>query len=86
MVSASQQLIYMVGVGARRGILTQHREVSSNLAVEQGHLLQLRARKLAKPALVRLGKQRASRSQCGRRFANPLIGENVRHGPEFRSA
>ena len=73
MVSASQQLIYVVGVGARRGVLTQHREVGRHLAIEQGHLLQLRARKLAKPALVRLGQQRRQPVPMGPSLCDPLI-------------
>ena len=46
MVGASQQLIDVLGIGAGRGVLAQHGKVGGDLAVEQGHLLQLRARKL----------------------------------------
>ena len=73
MVGASQQLIHVLGVGARRGVLTQYRQVRRHLAVEQGHLLQLRARQLAEPALIRLRKQRRQPVPMRPPLANPLI-------------
>ena len=73
MVSASQQLIHVVGVGARRGVLTQYRQVRRYLAIEQGQLLQLRARELAEADLIRLRKQRRQPVPMGPPLANPLI-------------
>ena len=70
MVGASQQLIDMHGVGAGGRVLAQDGEVGGDLAVEQGHLLQLGAGELAEAAGVGLGEQsEASRSQWGRRLA-----------------
>jgi len=49
MVGASEQLIHVLGVGARRGILTQHGEVCRHLTIKQGQLLQLCAGQLPSP-------------------------------------
>ena len=73
MVSASQQLIHVVGVSARRGVLTQYRQVRRYLAVEQGQLLQLRARQLTETDLIRLRKQRRQPVPMRPPLAYPLI-------------
>jgi hypothetical protein len=87
MVSPSQQLIYMHRIGAGGGVLAQDGEVSRYLAIEQGHLLQLGAGKLAEAAGVGLGEERSQPIPVGPALRDPLVGEDLSHGrwwgPEF---
>jgi len=87
MVSASQQLIDVYGVAARGRVPPEHREIGGNLAVEQRHLPQFRAGKLAEAAGVGLRQQRRQPVPVGPPLENPLVGEDLRHGrkpgPEF---
>ena len=80
MVSPSQQLIHMHGVGASGRIVAKDRKVGGHLAVEQGHLLQFGARKLPEPACVGLCQQRSQPVPVGPPLRNPLVGEDLRHG------
>ena len=86
MVSASQKLIHMQGVGACGRVLAQHRKVGGRLAIEQRNLLEFRAGELGQAARIRLAQQRGQPVPVGPAFEKPLVGEDLRHGPEFRSA
>lgn len=86
MVSASQQLIDVGGIGARSRVLSQDRQVGSHLAVEQRQFLKFSARKLAETARVGLVQEGFEAVPVGPSLANPEVGEDLRHGPEFRSA
>ena len=81
MVGASQQLIHVRGVTAGGGVLAQGAEVSGHLAVEQRHLLQLGSSKLAEAAGVRLGQQGRETVPVRPALRDPLIGEDLSHGP-----
>ena len=76
-------MIHMFGVGSCRRILTQYREVSGDLAIEQRHLLQLGARKLAQSASIGLCKQRSQTVPVGPPLRYPQVGEDLCHGTEF---
>jgi len=90
MVSASQQLIHVQGIGAGGGVLAQHGEIGGHLSIEQSHLLEFGARQAAQTARVRLGKKGSQPVPVGPAFRDPLVGEDLSHGPgyrpEFRSA
>ncbi len=83
MVGASQQLIHMRGIGPGGRVLAEHREIRGDLAVEQRHFLQLRTGKLPQAAGVGLGQQGGQAVPVGTALENPLVGEDLRHGPEF---
>jgi len=83
MVSASQQLIYMDGVSAGSRVLAQYGEVGGYLAVEQRHLLQFCAGQLPEAACVGLCQEGCEPVPVGPSLANPLVGEDLCHGPEF---
>ena len=76
MVSASQQMIHILRVGARCRVLPEHRKVGRHLPVEQGQLLQLCARELSQPALVGLGQQRGQPVPVRPALENPLVGKD----------
>ena len=76
MVGASQQLIDVHGVGAGCRVLAQDGEVGGNLAVEQSHLLELGAGKLAEAAGVGLGEQGSEAVPVGPASGDPLVGED----------
>ena len=82
MVSASQQLIHVYGVAARGRVLPEHGEISGNLAVEQRHLPQFRAGKLAEAAGAGLRQQRRQPVPVGPPLCDPLVGKDLRHGRE----
>ncbi len=86
MVGASQQLIHMQGVVAGGRVLAEHGKVGGDLAVEQGHLLEFSAGELAEAACVGLREQVRQPVPVGPPLENPLVGEDMRHGNEFRSA
>ena len=86
MVGASQQLIDIGGIGPGGGVLAQHRQVGGHLAVEQRDFLQFGARELLEAALVGLGQQGGQPVPVRTALLNPVGGECLRHGPEFRSA
>ena len=72
-VRPRQQLIHMVGVGARRLIPAQYREVRRHLPVEQRHLLQLSARKLLNPCWSDAAQQERQPVPVRPPLGNPLI-------------
>ena len=76
----------MQRIGSRGGIVAQDGKVGGDLAVEQGKLLQFGARELAEAAGVRLREQGGEPVPVRAALLNPLVGENVGHGPGFRSA
>jgi len=86
MVGASQQLINVLRVGARRRVLAQHGEVCRHLPVEQGQLLQLCAGELTQTTRIGLGQQSCQPVPVGPVLDNPLVGEDLRHGVESRTA
>ena len=86
MVGASQQLIHMRGIGAGGRVLAEDGEIGGDLAVEQGHLPQLGAGKPAEAAGAGLGQQGREPVPVGPALENPLVGEDLRHGVEFRPA
>ena len=81
MVSPSQQLIHMHGVGAGGGVLPQHGEVGGYLAVEQGHLLQFGAGELVEAAGIGLCQEGSEPVPVWPAFRDPLVGEDLSHGP-----
>jgi len=87
MVGASQQLIDVHGIGAGGCVLAKDGEIGCDLAVEQGHLLQLGAGELAEAAGVGLSKKGSEPVPVGPAFRDPLVGEDLSHGrrrgPEF---
>jgi hypothetical protein len=86
MVSASQQLIHILRVGAGSRVLAQHRKICSHLPIEQGKLLQFSARELAQAAGIALDQQSSQPVPVGPALENPLVGEDLRHGIGFRPA
>jgi len=73
MVSASQQLIHVIGIGASGRILSQDREIGCHLAVEEGHLLQFRARELFEAARAGLRQKCGEAVPVGPSLGNPLV-------------
>ena len=66
-------MIHMFGVGSCRRILTQYREVSGDLAIEQRHLLQFRARKLCQTISIGKRKQFGKPVPMGSSLGDPLV-------------
>jgi len=87
MVSPSQQLIHVYRIGTGSRVLSQYRQVCGYLAVKQGHLLQLGARKLSETAGVGLRQKGSQSVPVGPALRDPLVREDLCHGvksgPEF---
>ena len=86
MVGASQQLIHVRCVGAGSRVLAEHREIGGHLPVEQGHLLEFRARQLGQAPGVGLGQQSGQPLPMRLPLAKPLVGEDMCHGIEVEPA
>ena len=66
-------MIHVFGVSSCRRVLTQHREICSDLAIEQRHLLQLRARKLRQAITIGKRKQLGKAVPVGPSLGDPLV-------------
>ena len=83
MVSAGEELIDVLGIGARGGILAQDRKIGGDLAVKKGELLHFRAGEASQAGRTGFGEKSLETVPHGPTPCKPLIGEDGSHERGF---